>query len=296
MIPTSSVRICTCEELRGQGGLHPLLEHFVALGPNGVFDRLIYLDLPSGEFGLLGASVESGGIAHLQSLVILPDALREHRMALWQAGVAWAVSQRPAAIQIYCSSNAEDRGILAELGFPVTTEIIVFGADLCESSEPPDAAIRQTSYEREQGELASLVGRTLVGSLDIPESIPLHAPDDLLKSWVGKSLANETMLLVAEAEGELVGLLVATFARYADDITGYKIDYLGVAVDHRRQGWGSRLLRQFWRIAYAGGVLKASVFTDQRNHPAIQLYKQFGFQEFEDLRMPIVFQRLSGGP
>ena len=177
----------------------------------------------------------------------------------------------------------------------MTTEIIVLGADLGDHSDPRDAAIRQTSYECELPGLASLVGRTLVGSLDIPESIPLHAPEELLQSWVGESPANEMMLFVAEAEGEQVGLLVATFARYTDDIPGYKIEYLGIADDHRRQGWGSRLLKQFCRQAHADGVLKASVFTDQRNIPAIQLYKRFGFREFEELRMPIVFQRLSGG-
>lgn len=296
MTPSSSVRICTIEELTGQAGLDPLLEHFVALGSNSLFDPLIFLDLPSGEFGLMGASLESGRIAHLQSLAIPSNALREHRWALWQAGIVWAVSQRPAAIQIYCSSAAEDQEILAELGYPVTTAIVALGADVSDRCEPPDPAIRDTSYECELPGLAGLIDCTLVGSLDVPESIPLHGPEELLRSWVGESPANETILLVAEAENERVGLLVATFARYADDVTGYQINYLGVAVDHRRQGWGSRLLNQFLRRVHAAGVPKVSVFTDQRNVPAIQLYQQFGFREFEELRMPIVFQRLGGKP
>ena len=94
MTSTPLVRICTREELRSQVGLHPLLEAFVEIGSKELFDHLIYLDLPGGEFCLLEASVESGRVAHLQSLSILPDVMREHRMAVWQAGVAWAVSQR----------------------------------------------------------------------------------------------------------------------------------------------------------------------------------------------------------
>ena len=294
MTPTPFIRISTCEELRGQQGLHPLLELFSAssrLGPELEPDRLIYMDLPAEGIALIEATRTSEGIAVLQQVMFSPEVRHEHRLAMWQAGIAWAKSKNPVAIQVFCLTK-EDGEILAELGFPITTEILLFGRDSEGGSGPIDQAIHQTTYEQELPALVSILERTLVDSQDIPESISLHRPLDLLQSWVEGSLADETVVLVAESQNERVGLLVATLERYAEGMTGYQIQYLGVAPAHRRQGWGSRLLKQFLQVAQAGGVQKISVFTDHRNLPAIQLYKQFGFGEFEELRMPIVFQRV----
>ena len=295
MTPTPAVRICTCNELHGQTGLHSFLEFFSTLVENEFYcadDRLIFMELPDGWLILIKASLDSDGIAHLQSIAFCPTARHEQRIALWQAAIAWAKSEGAVAMEICCSSDSADQAVLDELGFPVTTEIVTLGRERAEIVEPLDPAIRQTSLNAEQLALVELVERTLIDSLDIPESIPLRQPEHLLRSWLEESPSDEVVSLVAESENELVGLIVATLGRYADDITGYQINYLGVAADQRRQGWGSRLLTQLLRLVQQRGVAKVSVFTDRRNHPAIQLYQRFGFREFTELRIPIVFQRI----
>ena len=245
---------------------------------------------------LIEARLHAGKIAHIGPIISDREVLREHRMAVWQAGVTWARSQGAAAIQIACSSNTDDGEILREIGFPVTTEIVQHQSTRCQMSVPPDLAIRSALYESERPALIRIATRTLIDSLDLPESFPLHRPEDLLAEWVGEESPEETVILVAQTEDEMVGLLVAALSTTPqDEKPGCQINYLGVAADHRRQGWGSRLLMQLLRLAHEAQVERVSVFTDQRNIPAIQMYEKAGFRA-DDLRMPMVFQRLSETP
>ncbi len=144
--------------------------------------------------------------------------------------------------------------------------------------------------------LVPLLELTLVNSLDIPESIAIRRPEDLLRSWINGPTSAETVILVAESAGQMTGFVVATFEQHTDEETGYQIHYLGVAEPHRRLGWATRLLKQLFHMAHDAGVEKFAVNVDKRNEPAIQLYKRMGFHEFKELRLPIVFQRLDQSP
>ncbi len=296
MTLSSSIHICTCEELRGQVGLHPLLGIFAKpaeLGPICDPDRLIYLDLPNGGIVLIEASLDACHIAYIGPIISYREVLREHRLAVWQAGVKWAQARGATAIQIICSSNTDDADILRELGFPVTTEIVQLTLNRCDVAVSVDLEIRSASYVSEQPALLRIASRTLIDSLDIPESIPLHRPEDLLAEWVNEESREESVILVAETRGEMVGLLVAAISITPQDKKpSFHINYIGVAPDHRRKGWGARLLTQLFRLANEDEVERVSVVTDQRNFPAIQMYEKAGFKA-DELRMPIVFQCLN---
>lgn len=295
---SSSVRISSRQELRGQAGLHPLLAAFVDLDqpdPSRDQNRLIYLDLPQGGLAVIAASVSSENIVELHLATYHPAGRREHLIALWEVSLDWARKQGAAAVQIYYLKQSGSEDVLKELGFPTTTQIAVLGRE----DEPdihreqlPDPSIRRASSEQEWSSLVHLLELTLVNSLDVPESIPLRRPDALLRSWVKGHTSEETVILVAESQGQMVGLMVATRDSDAEEDLGFEIHYLGVAEAHRRQGWATRLLEQFFRLAHDAGVGKFTVYVDERNQPAINLYQRFGFREFEELRLPIVFQRL----
>lgn len=295
---SSSVRISSHKELRGQTGLHPLLEAFVDSDhpeTDRDLDRLIYLDLPRRGLAVIEASVSSENIAEFLLATYHPAGRREHLVAIWEVSLNWARKQGAAAVQIYYLKQSGSGDVLEELGFPTTTQIVVLGREGKEDiprEQLPDPSIRRASSEQEWPALVHLLELTLVNSLDVPESIPLRHPDALLRSWGKGHTSEEILILVAESQGQMVGFVVATHDPDGEEDSGFTIHYLGVTEAHRRQGWATRLLEQFFRLAHDVGDGKFAVYVDVRNQPAIQLYQRFGFREFEDLRLPIVFQRL----
>jgi GNAT superfamily N-acetyltransferase len=295
---SSLVRISSQKELRGQKGLHPLLNAFVDVdqsAPQRDRDRLIYLDLPRGGLAIIEATMNSGRIVELFQATLHPAGLREHLLVIWEASINWARSQRAVAVQIIYLKQSGSGDVLAEMGFPTTTQILVLEKENCQGEipeYPPDPSIRRASVEQEWESLVRLLGLTLVKSLDMPESIVLRRPEDLLRSWIMGRTREETLILVAESQGQMVGFVVATHAPDGAEDLGFEIHYLGVAEAHRRQGWAKRLLKEIFRTANDAGVEKFAVYVDERNLPAVTLYERMGFREFEELRYPIVFQRL----
>lgn len=295
---SSLVRISTHEELRGQAGLHPLLNAFVDVdqsAPQRDRDRLIYLDLPRGGLAIIEATVNSGRIVELLQATFHPAGLREHLLAIWEASINWARSQSAVAVQIIYLKQSGSGYVLAEMGFPTTTHILIFSKESCEGDileYPPDPSIRRASVEQEWESLVRLLELTLVKSLDMPESIEVRRPEDILRRWIIGRSDEDSLVLVAESQGQMVGFLVATHDIDEEEGSEIEIQYLGVAEAHRRQGWATRLIKQLFRIAREWKVEKLTVFVDERNHPAIQLYQRMGFRVFEEYRYPIIFQRL----
>lgn len=71
--------------------------------------------------------------------------------------------------------------------------------------------------------------------------------------------------------------------RAAPDDTGFawEIVYLGVAKEFRQRGLGHRMLADLLNAARRSGAQEVMLAVDVRNEPAIQLYSQFGFREFD---------------
>ena len=288
MISHPAIRIGTCASLRSQPGLSRLLEimsresHGASSGVSPNF--LIILDLPGGAVACLEAVVDSERIAKVGPIVSeVSDLDRPQRHALWQAGIDWARSSHAAAIQILCDPHSDDCDVLESLGLPRTTEILALRLAPAQNISPSEAdpAIRVAASETEFPAIVALVARTLVDSLDIPEAIPLRSPELMYRSWTEDAASDVPWTLMAETSDGLCGLLVA--GQQGDTV---EIFSLGVTPEHRRQGWGSRLLRELLRTT---GGCPVSTFVDSRNLPAITLYERFGFRE--ELRIPLVFHR-----
>jgi RimJ/RimL family protein N-acetyltransferase len=98
---------------------------------------------------------------------------------------------------------------------------------------------------------------------------------------------DNTVMLVAEAGGELVGELGLLVA-------GYGVADLGmlVAEGWRRRGVGSALLRAGIDRARQAGAHKVALQVWPHNHAAIALYERFGFQVEGRLRRH--YRRRSG--
>lgn len=284
-----SIRICTCASLRDQSGLNPLLEILVSGGDSrslaaGRPEEVVILDRRGGGLACLGASVDRERIAMIGPILAERPLETTERLAIWHVALGWALAQNPAAIQVACDETTEDRELLAGRGYPITTEIGSFVCDQIPWMISDDAAMALCALDPSSDELVTLVQRTFVESLDIPEALPLRSPRLMIQGWIEDG---ETHSWVAQSPEGPVGLLVAHQRGETAEIT-----YVGVVDGQRRRGWGTRLFAQFLKWAKEAGVVRISVIVDRRNEPAIQLYRRFGFREAE-IWMPVVFHRLS---
>lgn len=117
---------------------------------------------------------------------------------------------------------------------------------------------------------AGSVARILVSSrLEyLPFAQSAHSPEGV-RRWVENSLISSGGVVVAQLDGEDVGVLATS----TDDGIGW-IDQLYMAPGHVNQGGGTQLLN------HALGILPRPVhlWTFQENHGAIRFYERHGFK------------------
>jgi len=92
-----------------------------------------------------------------------------------------------------------------------------------------------------------------------------------------------TVSLVAQTNGEIVGFIVGLIHRQDKMITGrvYTID---VASKHRRKGVGLKLLDELERIFVKRGVKICYLEARADNVAALELYRKRGYVEVEKLK------------
>lgn len=84
------------------------------------------------------------------------------------------------------------------------------------------------------------------------------------------------LMLVALAEGEVVGQCAAVIHRHPDKWTELYIDEVGVAAGWRRQGLAREMLKQIFALGKSLGCEEVWVGTELDNDPALGLYNSFG--------------------
>jgi GNAT superfamily N-acetyltransferase len=101
--------------------------------------------------------------------------------------------------------------------------------------------------------------------------------------------------LVAEEDGKMIGFLLGFVARQPT-VTGY-VHLVGIHPDHRRQGVGRVLYRQFVDDCRAAGCLRMKAITTHGNEGSIRFHLALGWTvvEVEDYAGPgrkrLVFTR-----
>src|SRR5204862_5817249 len=65
------------------------------------------------------------------------------------------------------------------------------------------------------------------------------------------------------------------------DDRGLELAYVGVVPERRRRGFGRDLTVKALAEANAAGAPELTLSVDGRNEPALSLYRQLGFEEFE---------------
>jgi ribosomal protein S18 acetylase RimI-like enzyme len=98
-------------------------------------------------------------------------------------------------------------------------------------------------------------------------------PSDRLEEVAKKLSRDPDLFLVAEEEGEIVGVIMGAW----DGRRGW-LHHLAVAEPWRRQGVGTALLEEVERRLRAKGCLKVNLLVRQDNVEAIRLYERLGYQ------------------
>jgi GNAT superfamily N-acetyltransferase len=93
-------------------------------------------------------------------------------------------------------------------------------------------------------------------------------------------------VLVAEEQGAVVGFALF-FHNYSTFLCkpGIYLEDLYVRPEHRRQGWGKRLLRELARLAVARGCGRFEWAVLEWNAPAIGFYQALGARMVDEWRI-----------
>lgn len=97
--------------------------------------------------------------------------------------------------------------------------------------------------------------------------------------WIEKSLQSGDLILLAEHDNEVVGML--NFRRSKSKKVNH-LGYFGITIQekHCDQGLGSKMMKQFLKWAEEEpGLEKICLEVFAYNQRAIHLYRRFGFQE-----------------
>jgi ribosomal protein S18 acetylase RimI-like enzyme len=103
-------------------------------------------------------------------------------------------------------------------------------------------------------------------------------------------------LLVAEAEGEVGGFLVAYRLERPDREAGQMFVYeVDVAAAWRGRGVATLLIEEITALARAEGMFEAFVLTNRDNEPARRLYARTGGVVEDDSAVLFVYPLAAGG-
>jgi len=88
------------------------------------------------------------------------------------------------------------------------------------------------------------------------------------------------LFLVAEDDGELVGVVLGTW----DGRRGW-LNHLAVRSDHRRSGVGRTLIREVERRLISKGALKVNAQIYKSNYTSLEFFKSLNYEIHSDLFM-----------
>jgi ribosomal protein S18 acetylase RimI-like enzyme len=114
---------------------------------------------------------------------------------------------------------------------------------------------------------------------DLPPLIPAITMDYARQRFANLEPDDKRLLLVAEVDSEVVGLVEATMRRDdAAQFVGAYVDELAVATSWRGHGVGTRLMAEVESWAARNGALSLALDHLHTNEGAHRLYERLGYQ------------------
>jgi ribosomal protein S18 acetylase RimI-like enzyme len=178
---------------------------------------------------------------------------------------------------------------LSQHGYPHLTDLLFMELTLDEDSEwSGGVAVDQESFETLQLEtveysssrndrFAKLLDQTYIGSADCPELNGRRSGQHALESHKLSGEFSEDMWQVIVHDQQDVGVIL--LSEHGAGVC--EIVYLALIPSARRKGWGRAMLNWGLERAHQNGNESVMLGVDVRNRPAIQMYEQAGFREFD---------------
>ncbi|RLS54219.1 MAG: GNAT family N-acetyltransferase [Planctomycetota bacterium] len=201
------------------------------------------------------------------------------RALLWTAALDWAYTQPCTAIQIFTEAGSPDAHCLESLGQRATTEVLALHRPVTADEAVPwlqshDCRPLPLDQLRTDGTITSLIAETFEGTLDLPEALPWRDIRNLVDEWTTDSADQLPAEVWMTGPPERPFGLIVT--RHRESVR--LIEYMGIARDYRRQGWGRRLLETVVSETALHGDQGLEVHVDIRNTPALALYLGMEFR------------------
>lgn len=187
--------------------------------------------------------------------------------------------------------KAGDAAILGECGFPELTNLsfMTRDADHGLPDIPPGDWAFEHWTEENATRFAAAIEKTYDGTRDCHELNGCRTGEQALTSHKLSGVFQPKLWRVYSENGDDVGIALLSPHRNDPDSRSlepseqrvWEIVYLGVATSHRNRGLGKRMLADLLQLACDGGADEVMLGVDIRNGPALQLYRAFGFREFD---------------
>jgi len=175
----------------------------------------------------------------------------------------------------------------AENGFPRLTDLVFMNRPVSPNSETSDQRDESNSEvwisepfdEASNGaDFAKLVEQTYESTCDCPELNGSRDGWESLESHRQSGLHSPDRWRLFRHEGQPAGLLLLT--EHPPEAV-WEVVYFGVAPQFRGMGFGKRVLEAGIDLARKSAILEIVLAVDVRNSPAMRLYEQLKFEQFD---------------
>ena len=217
-----------------------------------------------------------------------PDVDSEIRRALYQEAVSVVDAPGIWIGQSLLETNqTEQSREFSEHGFPRLTDLVFMSRSVEDTPNAPPAG--DTSSDSVWGsepfdeatnaaDFAVLVERSYENTCDCPELNGTRDGWESLESHRQAGSYNPWRWRLFRQDGRPAGLLLLT--EHPPDSV-WEVVYFGVAPEFRGMGFGKRILESGIALAQKSGIQEIVLAVDVRNLPAIRLYKELNFCQFD---------------
>ncbi|MEW4562629.1 GNAT family N-acetyltransferase [Bremerella sp. JC770] len=158
-------------------------------------------------------------------------------------------------------------------------------------AEPPrsDLKFRRCQDFRSEA-FRTLVSQTYDSSLDCPELDGMRDVEDVLAGYYATSHQSTYNWYTLENDNEMMGVIITA---HHSETQQLELIYFGLTPRFRKLGLGSEMIRFVLQLAQFLGCRSTITGVDQRNTPAMALYRHFGFEQFDSKELLLLPLRLS---
>ncbi len=202
---------------------------------------------------------------------------------LLRAVVQSQVEQGTLLVQAMLA-EADDAAPFLAAGFEFVANLLYLHADCRQQSTFPEANLAlERVAEDDWPRFAQLLERTYQRTRDCPAIHQHLHVSDTLESYRGQPGYAPHLWFMVHERGSALGCLI--LAAHSSQL--WELVYMGITPEARGAGRGIQIVQHALNLAHRSGVSQLALAVDSANEPAVNIYRQCGFEPFDRLRIYI---------